>query len=149
MRLVITDMPAKVALPMKSPGSHISITVTCSLQEGKTLADAHALVSNEAAIAEAKVPSCSYFGLHMNEETMAAENGLLCEKYATVADYMANNGAPDAAGLVTTPYGVFATINFKEFKFMGPQAQFGHPQCAELLGQFASVASVVKTVNAV
>lgn len=147
VRIVITDMPAKVALPMKSPGSHISITVTCGLQEGKTLADAKALATKEVAIANKEVPGCSYFGLHMNEETMAAENGLLCEKYATAADHMAINGALDAAGLVTTPDGVFATIKFKEFKFMGPQAQFDHPGYAELLEQFAGVAPVVKIVN--
>ena len=30
---------------------------------------------------------------------------------------------------------------------MGPQAQFDHPGYAELLGQFAGVAPVVKIVN--
>ena len=45
VRIGITDVPTKVALPIKSTGNQISIT--------KTLADA-----------EAKVPDCSCFGLH-------------------------------------------------------------------------------------
>lgn len=49
---------------------------------------------------------------------------LLCEKYAAAADHMTSNGALDAASFVTifTPDRVFATIKFKEFKFVGPHA---------------------------
>jgi len=147
VRIVITDLPAKVAMPMKSPGSHVSITVTCGLQEGKTLADAKALCEKEVAVAKEKVPGCFYFGLHMNEETKTNETALLCEKYTTAADHMAINGALDAAGLVTTDDGVFKTFKFKEFKFMGPQAEFDHPGYAELLEQFGGLAPVVKIVN--
>lgn len=147
VRIIIHDMPAKVALPMKAPGSHISITVTCGLQEGKTLADVKALCEKEVAVAKEKVPGCVYFGLAMNEETMASKTGLLCEKYATAADHMAINGALDAADLVKSADGVFATYDIKEFKFMGPQAEFDHPGYAELLEQFGGVAPVVKIVN--
>ena len=74
--IVVTDMPTKFALPMKSPSSHISIYVDLRdvrparrQDSGRRQIKALACKDPEVAITEAKVPSCSYSGLHVNEET--------------------------------------------------------------------------------
>jgi len=145
VRIIIHDLPSKIMLPPSGP--HVSITVTVGLQEGKTKADVTALCEKEVVIAKEKVPGCLYFALHMNDETITNKNAILCEKYATAADHMAINGALDAAGLVSTPDGVFATYEFKEFKFCATQEQFDTEGYAGLLEQFGGVAPVVKIVN--
>merc|ERR1712072_944002 len=139
---MINNMPSKIVLPPKGP--HVSVTVTTGIQEGKSKADVEALVAKEVAIAKEKVPGCVYFGLHLDDAAIKANNGLLCEKYATAADHMAINGALDAAGLVKSADGVFATYAFKEFKFTAPQAEFDHPGYADLLAQFETIAPVIK-----
>lgn len=147
VRIIIHDFPSKVCAGTAAADSgHISINVTCGLKEGKTMADIHTLLGKEVEVAKT-IPGCMHFGLYMTEETNGVPNSLLCEKYATAADHMAINGALDAAGLVTTADGVFATYDIKEFKFAGPQSEFDHPGYAELLEQFGQVAPVVKIVT--
>lgn len=150
IRIIIHDFPCKLGAmgkPAAAETGHISITVTCGLQEGKTMEDIHVLVDKEVAVAKEKVPGCMHFALYMNPETMEGKTSLLCEKYASAADHIAINGALDAAGLVKSADGVFATYDIKEFKFCGPQSEFDVEGYAELLEQFASVAPVVKVVH--
>jgi len=117
----ITGTPTSEPTPDDT--SHIVMTATVGLQEGKTFDDMRALYAKEVEVAK-KCGGCLHFQLEMNDESAAAGTAVLHETYTGWAGHIELNKMLDEAGLVKGEDGIFATYKFNHFAFSLAESEY-------------------------
>jgi len=142
---IVHDFGGKCMGGLASKDSHVILTATCGLKDGKTMADIKALYEQEVVVANA-CDGVLHFQLEMNQDSMGTKTAVLNEIYKDWESHIALNVALAGAGLVEGPEGIFETYKFEHMQF-GMFEKEHTEGYKELLTQFEQVTGHAPVVD--